>query len=317
MVDDDDSDTLSMSLKVDFDKIKQQRNKLLIKNKEFVFVTEDGKTAVEFEEDSDGYEIKKEEQNQHTKPKMSYAQLIAEALLTGTDRMLTLNEIYIAINKKHPYYSLDAASGRNWQNAIRFVSSYLTTALLCNLAKCQNSINFPRGLVTQKQWKYNRFFMFFRHNLTLNKAFIKVPRPATEGRGAYWKLEAGAESQIFRRMARNYSRPKTLSLARHNIYFCDTSDINTVFITVPATWTSHEKSQTITFNQFEKTKKKLMLVQIYLSGSQSMTENVLCTDFESLLFSTKQSQWQASDLDHHQFLPFWMIDRQSLEPKLA
>lgn len=111
-----------MSLKVDFDKIKQQRSKLLIKNKEFVFVTEDGKTAVEFDED-DQYEteIKKVEQNQHTKPKMSYAQLIAEALLTGTDRMLTLNEIYIAINKKHPYYSLDAASGRNWQNAIRSV----------------------------------------------------------------------------------------------------------------------------------------------------------------------------------------------------
>lgn len=119
-------------------------------------------------------------------------QLIAEALLTGTERMLTLNDIYIAINKQHPYYSLDAASGRNWQNAIR-------------------------------------------HNLTLNKAFIKVPRPATEGRGAYWKLEAGAEAQIFRRMARNYNRPKPVSFARQNIYYCDTTDINTVFITVP-TW---------------------------------------------------------------------------------
>lgn len=52
---------------------------------------------------------------------MSYAQLIAEALLTGSERMLTLNDIYIAINKQHPYYSLDAASGRNWQNAIRLV----------------------------------------------------------------------------------------------------------------------------------------------------------------------------------------------------
>ena len=75
----------------------------------------------------------------------------------------------------------------------------------------------------------------FRHNLTLNKAFIKVPRPATEGRGAYWKLEAGAEAQIFRRMARNYNRPKPVSFARQNIYYCDTTDINTVFITVP-TW---------------------------------------------------------------------------------
>jgi len=131
---DEDSDTLSMSVNVDFDKLDRKKF-----NKEFVFVTEDGKTAECFEEIE---ATKAEVQSQFTKPKMSYAQLIAEALLTGTERMLTLNDIYIAINKQHPYYSLDAASGRNWQNAIR-------------------------------------------HNLTLNKAFIKVPRPATEGRGAY------------------------------------------------------------------------------------------------------------------------------------
>lgn len=158
-------------------------------NRQYIFVTEDGKTA-ECYEDLELHS-KPEEESQYTKPKMSYAQLIAEALLTGVDRMLTLNEIYIAINKQHPYYSLDAATGRNWQNAIR-------------------------------------------HNLTLNKAFIKVPRPATEGRGAYWKLEAGAESQIFRRMARNYSRPKTITFTnRHNIFYCDNSDVKTVYITVP------------------------------------------------------------------------------------
>lgn len=157
-------------------------------NRQYIFVTEDGKTAECFED----LELHpKKEESQYTKPKMSYAQLIAEALLTGQDRMLTLNEIYIAINKQHPYYSLDAATGRNWQNAIR-------------------------------------------HNLTLNKAFIKVPRPATEGRGAYWKLEAGAESQIFRRMARNYNRPKTITFTpRHNIFYCDNSDVKTVYITVP------------------------------------------------------------------------------------
>ena len=74
----------------------------------------------------------------------------------------------------------------------------------------------------------------YRHNLTLNKAFIKVPRPATEGRGAYWKLEAGAESQIFRRMARNYNRPKSITFTpRHNVYYCDSSNVKTVYITVP------------------------------------------------------------------------------------
>ena len=69
---------------------------------------------------------KEEEESIYTKPKMSYAQLIAEALLTGQDRMLTLNEIYIAVNKQHPYYSLDAATGRNWQNAIRSVFSCIS-----------------------------------------------------------------------------------------------------------------------------------------------------------------------------------------------
>ena len=94
----------------------------------------------------------------------------------------------------------------------------------------------PLKLWIEKKKPYlYEFFFHFRHNLTLNKAFIKVPRPATEGRGAYWKLEAGAEAQIFRRMARNYNRPKPVSFARQNIYYCDTTDINTVFITVP-TW---------------------------------------------------------------------------------
>ena len=34
------------------------------------------------------------------KPRMSYAQMIAEALMTREDRMLTLSEIYQAINRR-------------------------------------------------------------------------------------------------------------------------------------------------------------------------------------------------------------------------
>lgn len=45
---DEDSDTLSMSLNVDFDKL--DRNKILTKNRDIVFVTDDGKTAECFEE---------------------------------------------------------------------------------------------------------------------------------------------------------------------------------------------------------------------------------------------------------------------------
>ena len=155
---DEDSDTLSVSLNVDFDKLDRSKSK----TKEYVFVTEDGKTAERFEDfgNNDDFcwkeismENKKKNsfteasitpskiqvQNEYTKPKMSYAQLIAEALLTGRERMLTLNEIYIAINKKHPYYSLDASTGRNWQNAIRSVCSshvhyfaLIQFVLLCN-----------------------------------------------------------------------------------------------------------------------------------------------------------------------------------------
>ena len=131
-----------MSLNVDLDKLDRKN-----KTKEYVFVTEDGKTAERFEDfgrilpklqnrtvyTSEIFSFtevpsKIEVQSEYTKPKMSYAQLIAEALLTGRERMLTLNEIYIAINKKHPYYSLDASTGRNWQNAIR---SVLCTKVMC------------------------------------------------------------------------------------------------------------------------------------------------------------------------------------------
>jgi len=93
------------------------------------------------------------------RPRMSYAQLIAEALLNSADRRLTLNDIYVHINARHPYYSLKG--GKGWQNAVR-------------------------------------------HNLTLNKSFVKVPRPANEGRGSWWELEAGAEKGIFKRLLRQH-----------------------------------------------------------------------------------------------------------------
>ena len=87
------------------------------------------------------------------KPRLSYAQMIAEALMQAEDRMLPLCEIYTYINQKYPYFRMDVKS---WQNAIR-------------------------------------------HNLTLNPSFQKVPRPNNEGRGDFWRMEDGAERQIFKR----------------------------------------------------------------------------------------------------------------------
>merc|ERR1711963_715619 len=54
--------------------------------------------------------------NSEEKPRMSYAQLIAEALVNAPDGMLTLSEIYSAISARHPFYKMEA---RNWQNSIR------------------------------------------------------------------------------------------------------------------------------------------------------------------------------------------------------
>lgn len=50
------------------------------------------------------------------KPRLSYAQLIAEALMTRKDQMMTLSEIYQAISRKYDYYNMEVKS---WQNAIR------------------------------------------------------------------------------------------------------------------------------------------------------------------------------------------------------
>ena len=75
---------------------------------------------------------------------MSYDQLITEALLNATDRMLTLKDVYLAIAAKHPFYKIETAS---WKNCIR-------------------------------------------HNLSLNKNFIKL----SNDKGSFWMLKSGAES---------------------------------------------------------------------------------------------------------------------------
>lgn len=119
---------------------------------QYVFITEDGREATSLE-DLDGQTV--EVANKYSKPKMSYAQLICEAILHSKDNQLTLSEIYAEIHRRHPYYLLE---NRNWQNSIR-------------------------------------------HNLTLNKCFVKVPRSSNEGRGSYWTMEKGAENIIFRRQS--------------------------------------------------------------------------------------------------------------------
>ena len=52
----------------------------------------------------------------HRKPKLSIPQLIVEALSSAENKKLTLNEIYLFINKRYPYYSMEKTG---WKNAIR------------------------------------------------------------------------------------------------------------------------------------------------------------------------------------------------------
>ena len=44
---------------------------------------------------------------------MSYANLIAEAIIQSPEKALVLSDIYEAINAKYPYYDLES---QGWQN---------------------------------------------------------------------------------------------------------------------------------------------------------------------------------------------------------
>lgn len=85
--------------------------------------------SIEDDEEEEGKKINKIQRgtrklNGYAKPRLSYAQLIAEALMGSEKRRLTLNDIYVKINARHPYYSLGGDRGNimsppNWQNAVR------------------------------------------------------------------------------------------------------------------------------------------------------------------------------------------------------
>lgn len=103
--------------------------------------------------------------NIYRKPNISYAELIAEAIDSSPEGMLTLKDIYSAISSKYPYYSM---TKNGWQNSIR-------------------------------------------HNLSLNKAFFKVPRAVSNpGKGAYWKMNH-EYFNVKPRKTNRYNRPRLMS----------------------------------------------------------------------------------------------------------
>lgn len=99
--------------------------------------------------------------NVHMKPNLSYAAIIAEAIICSPERKLTLREIYLSINAKYPFYSLDKSG---WQNSIR-------------------------------------------HNLSLNKAFYKLPKTnasSSTSKGSYWCISPQDAYIILNKTRRTY-----------------------------------------------------------------------------------------------------------------
>ncbi len=87
------------------------------------------------------------------KPSLSYATLIAMAIVRSPQRRLTLSSIYKWIADTYAWYAGDQAG---WQNSIR-------------------------------------------HNLSLNKSFVKKERPKDDpGKGCYWTIEPGMEHLVLK-----------------------------------------------------------------------------------------------------------------------
>lgn len=111
-----------------------------------------------------------------SKPPFSYAQLIVQAVASAPDKQLTLSGIYSYITKNYPYYR---TADKGWQVCIKlyFVLYGCDFTLFnCIPSLSQNSI---------------------RHNLSLNRYFIKVPRSQEEpGKGSFWRIDPQSEAKL-------------------------------------------------------------------------------------------------------------------------
>lgn len=118
-----------------------------------------------------------------SKPPYSYAQLIVQAIALAADKQLTLNGIYNHITKNYPYFR---TADKGWQVGSRRERRRRTSGLN-PLSASQNSI---------------------RHNLSLNRYFIKVARSQEEpGKGSFWRIDPSSEAKLIEQAFRK-RRPR-------------------------------------------------------------------------------------------------------------
>lgn len=123
------------------------------------------------------------------KPPYSYASLIAQAINSSRDKRMTLNGIYKHITTNYPYYQM---TQNGWQ--VNIINQY----------------TFLFFFWFHEHISY--FFLFMqnsiRHNLSLNKAFLKVARSNSEpGKGAFWMIDSNTELQLSKGLHKRQKRP--------------------------------------------------------------------------------------------------------------
>ena len=109
-----------------------------------------------FEEASNESEMSNVTDTGMSKPKMSYAKLISEALLNSPSGMLILSDIYQSISARHPYYQMNVTG---WQNSIRH-----------NLSLNQSFVKCTDGLKKAKDGKYSNYWKLSEN---LSKSVMK------------------------------------------------------------------------------------------------------------------------------------------------
>lgn len=122
-----------------------------------------------------------------SKPPYSYAQLIVQAISSAPDKQLTLSGIYAHITKHYPYYR---TADKGWQVGPFCMNPKALRQFTGRLA--------AKGFyITQQPTTLLILQNSIRHNLSLNRYFLKVARSQDEpGKGSFWRLDSASESKL-------------------------------------------------------------------------------------------------------------------------